>query len=62
MSRYASMSCRELPMDGYASMKSAAMDGRFLTFAFRDERTRIKAKRSEHEIYPRAQTHQRRDV
>ncbi|SFN22185.1 hypothetical protein [Dokdonella immobilis] len=37
-------------MSGSASMKSAATDGRCSGFAFKDERTNAKVKRSEPEM------------
>ncbi len=46
-------------MSRYASMKSAAMDGRFLILAFKDERSNANAQRSELEISKREATRQR---
>jgi hypothetical protein len=44
-------------MNGSASMKSAATDGRFLLVAFKDECTSAKAKRSEPELSTGPQAH-----
>ncbi len=46
-------------MSRYASMKSAAKDGRFLILAFKDERTNAKAKRSELDISKQVRTQHR---
>ncbi len=46
-------------MNRYASLNSAALDGRFVTFAIKDECTNAKAKQSEHEISKRSKRRER---